>query len=101
MFYEKALGSEQTKEEKKAWMKANAKPGVTVVILDTQGGLNRYQKTVIEHVTNRHIYTDKTGHYGGRVWHYSGINTYHSKSQTTLLIPTPKVLEATEKPQLY
>lgn len=101
MFYEKAVGSDQTNEEKKAWMKANANPGMTVVILDTQAGLNRYQKTTIERVTNRHIYTDKTGHYGGRVWHYSGINTFHPKSQTTLLIPTLEVLEAAEKPQPY
>jgi hypothetical protein len=101
MFYEKAVGSDQTKEEKRAWMKANAKVGTTIVILDTQAGLNRYQKTIIERITNRHIYTDKTGCYGGRVWHYSGINTFHSKSQTTLLIPTPEVLKEAEKPLPY
>jgi hypothetical protein len=76
MFYEEAVGLDQTKEEKRAWMKANAKVGTTIVILDTQAGLNRYQKTNIERITNRHIYTDKTGYYGGRVWHYSGINTF-------------------------
>lgn len=101
MFYKKAIGSEQTKEDKRAWMKVNAKPGVIVVILDTQAGLNHYHKTTITHTTNRHIYTDKAGYSGGRVWHYSGINTFHPKGQTTLLIPTPEVLEEAEKPQPY
>lgn len=47
MLYQKAVGAEQTREEKKTWLKANAKPGTIVVILDTQAGLNCYQKVEI------------------------------------------------------
>lgn len=85
--------AEQTFETVKAWMKSNARPGITVVVRQTQGGLWEYQTAQITEITPRFIYIGKIPAWGGDKYYYSGKSTRHPTSQTNLIVPTQKVLD--------
>lgn len=86
----------QTFETVKAWMKANAKPGVTVVIRQSQGGIWEYSTAKIVATSPRFIWIDQLPAWGADKYYYSGKSTRHPTSQTNLIVPTPEVMAAVE-----
>src|SRR5437016_2757197 len=93
---------DQTAESVEAWLRTNVKPGVEVVIRETEAGLLRYERAQVVHIGGGRFEVAAKRPDGklirsGQTFYYSGKNCRHPKGQTRIVIPTEAVLKACDE----
>jgi hypothetical protein len=94
--------ADQSQEEIEKWLRANVALGTEVVVRHTQSDLLRYQRGRVVRLGRGRfeVATQQAGgtySESGNTFYYSGRNCWHPKGQTSLVIPTPAVLEACDR----
>ncbi len=85
---------DQTPEMIESWLRANVRKGAEVALRHTQGGHLQYAIATVNYVGRGRFGVGNAG-----TFYYSGMNCFHPKGQTSLVVPTPAVREhATKHP---